>query len=128
MEEFNIFIANCISNEQTNEKILRLDIYNYYLKWRKLDYNSYAKHPADEDKGEFYVGTSKVVPLGYKCKYGECIFYKSSTEMMIQPKSIYDKVIGQVTFYKLLTEKYGEPPIINKKTKQYKYYMKFIDI
>ena len=128
MEEFKVFIQNCVSEEQTNEKILRLDIYNYYLKWRNLDYNYYAKFPADTEKGEFYVGENKFVPIGYRCKYGEYISYKSSTEMIISPKSIYGKVIGQPAFYKLLKEKYGEPPIIMRKTKQYKYYMKFINI
>jgi hypothetical protein len=34
------------------------------------------------------------------------------------------KKIGRVQFYKMLIENFGPPPLINRKTKQYSYYLK----
>lgn len=124
-KEFNAFIAECVSAEQTNEKILRLDIYNHYRKWRNLEHNYHAKIPPDTEKGEFLVNTTKFCPIDYRCKFNEVRFYNDDSHVAVYPKSIYgDKIIGQAAFYKLLKVKYGEPPIINRNTKQYKYYMK----
>jgi hypothetical protein len=38
----------------------------------------------------------------------------------------YGKIIARVDFYKMLIQIYGEPPLINRKTKQYSYYFKKI--
>ena len=124
-KEFNVFIDECVSVEQTNEKILRLDIYNYYRKWRNSEHNQCAKIPPDTERGEFLVNNTKFCPIDYRCKCSENRFYNDDNHVVVYPKNIYcDKIIGQAAFYKLLKYKYGEPPIIDRRTKQYKYYMK----
>jgi hypothetical protein len=50
--------------------------------------------------------------------------YDEDNYRLIREIYKYDKIIGRVEFYKMLIEIYGEPQLINKKTKQYSYYLK----
>jgi hypothetical protein len=42
----------------------------------------------------------------------------------IPPVLRFNKTLSRIELYKLLCENYGEAPLINRKTKQYSYYLK----
>ena len=106
MEQFQAFVQECISNEATDNKVLRNDIYDYYSSWRGREENLIGGKPYIMENGEYArESNGELFIIERVCKYG--------------------KIIGRPKFYELLISEFGEPPIINNKTKQYKYFLKF---
>ena len=95
MNQFKAFMAEKIIQTDRKETMNCNHLYDCYFNWYIVD-NEIVK-------GYFENGH-------YNDKY-------------IKPILRYDKKIGRLEFYELLKEIYGQPPLINKKTKQYSYYL-----
>jgi hypothetical protein len=117
MEQFNVFLTECISNETTNNKMCRNDIYDLYGLWH-CNENRINKKP--------FIIKYDMRLKPKKSDYCEANYkYNVDGSLLLDNgENIYGKIIGRVEFYKLLIEKYGQPRFINKKTKQYLYCVK----
>lgn len=107
MNQFQVFIGEKLTHtDKKNEAMNRLSIHVLYDKWFYFD-NELVKtiHLTEEER---------------EIEKNEGKKFRRYIPAVLK----YDKRIGRLEFYKLLTEFYGPPPLIHKKTKQYSYYLK----